>query len=112
MQNFVRVINKDNYNDFLTSHSERYHVLLFTSRKTTPPLFKALSKDYLNHLNFGEIRQSESELIKSFNVNKFPTLMVIKEAESNEVDIFKEELKYDTIKKFLNKYAYKKKQEN
>ena len=112
MQYFVRVINKDNYNDFLTTHSERYHVLLFTSKKSTPPLFKALSKDYLNHLSFGEIRQSETELIKSFNVNKFPTLMVITEAESNEVDFFKDELKYDTIKKFLNKYAYKKKQEN
>ena len=112
MQNFVRVINKDNYNDFITTHSERFHVLLFTSKKTTPPLFKALSKDYLNHLSFGEIRQSETELIKSFNVNKFPTLMVITEPESNEVDIFKEELKYDNIKKFLNKYGYKKRQEN
>ena len=112
MQNFVRVINKDNYNDFISTHTERYHVLLFTSKKSTPPLFKALSKDYLNHLSFGEIRQSESELIKTFNVNQFPTLMVITNEESNEVDIFKDELKYDTIKKFLNKYAYKKKQEN
>jgi DnaJ family protein C protein 16 len=112
MQNFVRIINKDNYNDFISTHTERYHVLLFTSKKSTPPLFKALSKDYLNHLSFGEIRQSESELIKTFNVNQFPTLMVITNEESNEVDIFKDELKYDTIKKFLNKFAYKKKQEN
>ena len=112
MQNFVRSINKDNFNDFMSTHSERYHVLLFTSKKTTPPLFKALSKDYLNHLSFGEIRQTETELIKSFNINKFPTLLIITEPESNEVDIFKDELKYDTIKKFLNKYAYKKMQEN
>ena len=112
MQNFVRVINKDNYNDFMTTHSERFHVLLFTSKKSTPPLFKALSKDYLNHLSFGEIRQSESELIKTFNVKKFPTLMVLIEPETNEVDIYQDDLKYDTIKKFLNKYAYKKRQEN
>ena len=112
MQNFVRVINKDNYNDFITTHSERFHVLLFTSKKSTPPLFKALSKDYLNHLSFGEIRQSENELIKSFNVKNFPTLMVLIEPETNEVDIFKGDLKYDTIKKFLNKYGYKKRQEN
>ena len=112
MQNFVRIINKDNYNDFITSHSERFHVLLFTSKKTTSPLFKALSKDYLNHLSFGEVRQSENELIKTYNVNNFPTLMVIKNEETNEVDIFKEEMKYDNIKKFLNRYAYKIKQEN
>ena len=112
MQNFVRIINKDNYNDFITSHSERYHVLLFTSKKTTPPLFKSLSKDFLNHLDFGEVRQTQSELIKTFNINKFPSLLVITNPEFNEVDMFNEEMKYDTIKKFLNKYAYKKMQEN
>ena len=112
MQNFVRVINKDNYNDFITSYPERYHVLLFTSKKTTPPLFKSLSKDYLNHLSFGEVRQTETELIKTFNVDKFPTLMVLTNYETNEVDVFKEDMKYDTIKKFLNKYGYKKMPEN
>jgi len=112
MQNFVRVINKDNYNDFMTSHPERYHVLLFTSKKTTPPLFKALSKDYLNHLNFGEVRQSEKELIKTFNIDKFPTLIVITNLETNEYDLYKEEIKYDNMKKFLNRYAYKKMPEN
>jgi thioredoxin-like negative regulator of GroEL len=112
MQNFVRVINKDNYNDFITTYPERYHVLLFTSKKTTPPLFKSLSKDYLNHLSFGEVRQTENELIKTFNVDKFPTLMVLTNYETNEVDVFKEDMKYDTIKKFLNKYGYKKMPEN
>ena len=112
MQNFVRVINKDNYNDFITSYPERYHVLLFTSKKTTPPLFKSLSKDYLNHLSFGEVRQTETELIKTFNVDKFPTLMILTNYETNEVDVFKEDMKYDTIKKFLNKYGYKKMPEN
>ena len=112
MQNFVRIINKDNYNDFTTSHPERYHVLLFTSKKSTPPLFKSLSKDYLNHLSFGEVRQTETELIKTFNVDKFPTLMVLTNYETNEFDLFKEDMKYDTIKKFLNKYGYKKMPEN
>ena len=112
MQNFVRVINKDNYNDFMTSYPERYHVLLFTSKKTTPPLFKSLSKDYLNHLNFGEVRQSEKEIIKTFNIDKFPTLIVITNLETNEYDLYKEEMKYDNIKKFLNRYAYKKMPEN
>ena len=92
MQNFVRIINKDNYNDFMTTHPERYHVLLFTSKKTTPPLFKSLSKDYLNHLSFGEVRQTQTELIKTFNVDKFPTLMVVTNPEYNEVDTFKEEM--------------------
>ena len=50
------------------------HILkdIMYSKKSTQPLFKALSKDYFIHLSFGEIRQSESELIKAFNVNQFP----------------------------------------
>ena len=112
MQNFVRVINKDNYPDFITTRQELYHVLLFTSKKSTSPLFKALSKDYLNKLSFGEVRQSETELIKSFKVDKFPTLMILVDYENGQVDVYKEELKYDNIKKFLGKYAYKRKEEN
>ena len=108
MQNFVRVINKDNFNDFKASHPERYHVLLFTSRKSTPPLFKSLSKDYLNHLSFGEVRQSETELLQIFNVSKFPTLLIMTNLENNEYELFKDEIKYDSIKKFLMNYAYKK----
>ena len=50
----------------------KYKRLFNLKKKSIPPLFKSLSKDYLNHLNFGEIRQSETELIKTFNVDNFP----------------------------------------
>ena len=83
-------------------------MLLFTSRKSTPPLFKSLSKDYLNHLSFGEVRQSETELLQIFNVSKFPTLLIMTNLENNEYELFKDEIKYDSIKKFLMNYAYKK----
>lgn len=112
MQNFVRIINKDNYADFLTTHNELYHVLLFTNKKSTPPLFKALSKDYLNKLSLGEVRNSEIELCKSFNVEKFPTLMILVDHESGQTEIFNGEMKYDNIKKFFGKFAYKRKEEN
>lgn len=112
MQNFVRVINKDNYADFLTTHSELYHVLLFTNKKSTPPLFKALSKDYLNKLSLGEVRQSETELVKSFNIQKFPTLLILIDHETGQSEVFDGEMKYDNIKKFFGKYAYKRKEEN
>ena len=59
MQNFVSVVNKDNYNAFIDREFSRYHVLIFTERKTTAPLFKALSKTYKERLQFGEVRKSE-----------------------------------------------------
>ena len=52
MQSFVRVINSNNYGDFVNENSHMHKVILFTQRKTTPPLFKALSKHFKDKINF------------------------------------------------------------
>jgi thioredoxin-like negative regulator of GroEL len=44
MQSFVSLVNKDNYQQFIEREPTKYKVLLFTERKTTAPIFKALSK--------------------------------------------------------------------
>jgi len=46
----------------------KHHVLLFTDKKSTPMMYKALSKKYRDKLEFGEIRSSEEELVKRFGV--------------------------------------------
>jgi len=44
-------------------------VLLFTERKTTAPIFKALSKQFKDKLLFGEVRKtSEQALVDKFKV--------------------------------------------
>ena len=107
MQSFVRVINKDNYGDFVVSHPSQHKVLLFTSKKVTPPLFKALSKHFLGKLSFGEVRQTETELIQKFGIKSFPTLFVITDEENHQGVTYTEQLNRDSMQKFLNKYAYK-----
>ena len=111
MQNFVRVINKDNFNDYLQNKPEIYHILLFTSKKSTPPLFKAFSKFYVGKLSFGEVRESEKELMQKFKVRKTPKIIVLDD-NGEEEEEFKDEMKYERIKKFLGKFAYKKKEED
>lgn len=108
MQNFVRVINSDNYDDFISSHQGIYKVLLFTAKKSTPPLFKALSKHFLGKLSFGEVRQTEKELISKFNIQKIPSILVITNEEEYKGVEYHEHLTRDSLQKFLNKYAYKK----
>lgn len=44
MQSFVSLVTTDNYEQFITAYPNKYHVLLFTERKSTPPIYKALSK--------------------------------------------------------------------
>jgi curved DNA-binding protein CbpA len=106
MQSFVRVINKDNYGDFVNDNPTQHKIVLFTQRKTTPPLLKALSKHFKGKLSFGEIRQSETELAQRFGIDKFPTLVVISEPENYKGINYDGPLKRDNLEKFLNQYAY------
>ena len=57
-----------------------HKVLLISDKKSTPPLFKALSIEFRNRLVFGEVRKSDStssEVISSLNVTTFPTILVL-----------------------------------
>jgi DnaJ family protein C protein 16 len=77
MESFVRFVTTKNYEEFATEDLNKPKVLLFTNKKTTPALFKALSKDLKGKLIFGQIRDNEEELISKFRVTAFPTLMVL-----------------------------------
>ena len=57
MQSFVRVVNNENYDSFVSDAKEKNMVLLFTERKSTAPLFKSLSKTYKDKLVFGEVKK-------------------------------------------------------
>jgi thioredoxin-like negative regulator of GroEL len=106
MLSYVRNINDLNYGDFVTSNLENNKVLLFTSKKVTPPLFKAISKKYSGKLYLGEVRSTETELIQRFKVTKFPTLLVISDPETYEAAFYEGSMGRDNIEKFLNKFAY------
>jgi len=114
MQSFVRVINSNNYGDFINENPTQHKVILFTQRKSTPPLFKALSKHFKDKLNFGEIRQSEKELAQRFDIKAFPSVLVISDGENYKGVKYEGALTRDALEKLLNQYAYtpKKKEEN
>ena len=70
-------------------------------------MFKALSKKYLNKLVFGEVRSSETALIKKFEIKEFPSILVVQEADSLDSAQYQGENNVDQISKFLDKYASK-----
>lgn len=106
MQSFVRIVNTDNYGDFITSFQSNHKVILFTSKKVTPPLLKALSKHYQGKLYFGEVRQSEKELIQRYSITAFPSILVVSDAENYKGIPYEGGMNRDSIEKFLNKFAY------
>jgi hypothetical protein len=68
MQNFVQIVTEENYERFITEKPNKIKVLFFTHKQKTTPLLRGLSKEYLNTLTFGEIRQTETKLYFKFNV--------------------------------------------
>lgn len=108
MSYYVNEVSKDKLNDFFSKRPEKYHVLLFTSKSATPSMYKGLSKYFINKLIFGEIKQTEEELIKLFKIKNFPTLMVILDEEKNKYDQYRGKITYEDVKKYLEKYSNKK----
>jgi protein disulfide-isomerase-like protein len=53
-------------------------VLLFTSKSSTPPLFKWLSTNFAGRVLFAEIHKDNKELLAKFEVEEFPTVKVLK----------------------------------
>ena len=106
MQSFVRVVNYDNLENFIIENANETKVILFTQRKTTPPLLKALSKYYKGKLNFGEIRDTEKDLIKKFQVKVFPSLFVLTDPDHYLGVSYDGPLKRKEIDEFLKDYAY------
>ena len=113
MQSFVRNVNSENYGDFINENSHMHKVILFTQRKTTPPLFKALSKHFKGKIDFALIRQSEKELLQRFEATALPTVLAISDGENYKGVKHDGPLSRDALEKFLNKFAYsdKKKEE-
>ena len=71
MQNFVRIINKDNYNDFKYTNPNYHKVLLFTSKKYTSPLYKAISKYYKDHLSLKKFVKEKLKYAKNILLKNF-----------------------------------------
>ena len=53
-------------------------VILFSKKSKVAPIYKALTDEFRDLIRFGFISSDQNDLIKSFNVTKYPTVMVFK----------------------------------
>ena len=107
MQNFVNSVNEGNYQSFVErDRATKHKILLFTEKKATPTVFKALSKKYLDRLSIGEVKKSEEALIKRFGVTTFPTILALVDPENDGVEKYEGDLNIDQLTKFMGTYAY------
>lgn len=95
MQSFVSIVTSENYESFIARDPTKFKVLLFTERKSTPPIYKALSKNYKDKLLFGEVRKSDEKMAQMFKVTEFPKIMVITDPVEHVGEFYTGELKID-----------------
>jgi len=103
LPNFVSKITSKSIDSFLSTPENLAKVILFTNKKETSNLYKALAVDFHHQLVLGEVKDSEKEIVDNFGVTKFPTLIV--QTVSGEKIPFTGELKHDVLYSFLKPHA-------
>lgn len=65
---------------------------------------RALSINFENKLFFGIVRETETAVIKRYNVKEFPKIMVVKATERKPI-VYTGDINYNSIFEFLNVYS-------
>ncbi|KAK9727378.1 hypothetical protein K7432_001910 [Basidiobolus ranarum] len=95
-----------NLEDFLAQVGEDTpKAILFTNKDKTTTLYKALSVDYHNRIVLGQVKNTESEIVQRYNVEKFPTLLVFPKGSQSEPVVYDGALKHEALFKFMSQYA-------
>lgn len=75
-------LTQNNHETFVNENPGKPKVLLFTDKKGTPTIFKALSSHFDKTLQFGLIRNTEQGLVAKYKVKSFPAFFLIKDKDS------------------------------
>lgn len=74
-------ITQNNFDTFKDDRVGTPKMLLFTEKKGTPIVYRALSTYFSKTLDFGIVRHSDAFLIKKFKITKFPAFVLLKNKE-------------------------------
>ena len=97
-------ITTNNHKTFVEEDVTIPKVLLFTNKKGTPFLYKALSQNFEKTLQFGIIRESEEVLASKYKIKKFPSIVIIK-TDGKSVQYNEPEFNYGGIFDFINVHS-------
>ncbi|KAK4695053.1 protein disulfide-isomerase A6, partial [Lecanoromycetidae sp. Uapishka_2] len=102
--NNVKKITDKGLSAFLESNNDTAKALLFSDKGTTSALIKVLATDYLNNMNFAQIRNKEAAAVEMFGVEEYPTLIVLP-GGIKEPAKYEGPFKKSAMKEFLSQFA-------
>ncbi|GMH42272.1 hypothetical protein BSKO_10191 [Bryopsis sp. KO-2023] len=104
-----KVEGVSDFQAFLDENEEEKKVILFTEKREPPLLMKSLSARFQDEIKFAQVHSSDSEVVKEFKVNKFPSIVIFKEGKNYEH--YEGELKAVSLLAYLEESVVGKKDE-
>jgi len=78
--------------------------ILFTNKMKTPILFQSLALQYSKRILLGEVKDSVTEVVSKYNIEKFPSVVVFNK-DTTEPIVYDGIMKHQGISEFFDKYA-------
>lgn len=103
--NRVIDITSANHDTFKKENPNKPKMLLFTSTKNVPIIYRALSTYFDKTLEFGMIKEDQADLVKQYKVDKFPTFFLQKAGETKFTKYTGSGYSYFELFEFINIYS-------
>lgn len=98
--NHVTRVTAAKLDKFLAAKNESAKALLFSTKGTSPPLWKGLAIDFLGSIEFAQVRDKEKAAIEVFGVTKFPSVIVLPGGNQEGI-VYNGNIERDALAKFL-----------
>jgi len=105
--NMGTLLTAENLDTFLTTDPTKPKVVLASSKKSPPTIFKALTTEtvFRRTVKFGFASESDTEVIQKLKVKKFPTLLLQRGQKSEIKETYKGEMNFLAIKDWVNLHS-------
>lgn len=102
--NHVKKVTDKDLDGWLSEDEASPKAILFTEKGTTSALIRALAIDFLGSIKVGQVRSKESDAVEKFEVESFPTLVLLP-GEGKDPIVYDGELKKQPMLEFLSQAA-------
>ncbi|KAF9430336.1 protein disulfide isomerase (PDI) protein [Podila epigama] len=93
-----------NIDEFVAAEDSA-RALLFTKKITSSNMYKGLATDFRRRMVVAEMRNPSESVLKQFNIEKSPPVLIVFPKGEKEPVIYEGDLKRDPLSEFLNQYA-------
>lgn len=100
--NHVKRLKDSDYAAWMAEEGPK--AILFTDKGTVSALLKSVAIDFLGQVDVAQIRNKETEAVEAFEIEQFPTLVLLPGGGKEPIE-YDGELKKDAIVKFLSQVA-------